>query len=92
MRCHLGVVALLDEAKKPGVLATVNDEGGFWETRGLERLTKEIDEQSAALAWLPWRIERRNGPSFSLTATEAEGHGSASPANGYRRHTRLACR
>jgi hypothetical protein len=50
LRCHLGVVALLDEAQKIGVLGKVNDEGDFWETRSLERLTKEIGEQSAMLA------------------------------------------
>jgi hypothetical protein len=47
---YLGVVALLDEAEKLGVLGTVDDEGNFWETRSLERLTKEIGEQSAMLA------------------------------------------
>jgi len=50
LRCHLGVVALLDEAKKLGVLGTVSDEGDFWETRSLDRLTKEVGEQSAMLA------------------------------------------
>jgi hypothetical protein len=50
LRCHLGVVALLDEAKRLGCLAKVSDEGEFWETRSLERLTKEIGEQSAMLA------------------------------------------
>jgi hypothetical protein len=53
LRCHLGVVALLDEAQRLGVLGSVSDEGDFWETRNLERLTKEIGEQSAMLAgWL----------------------------------------
>jgi hypothetical protein len=50
LRCHLGVVALLDEAEKLGVLGTVDDEGNFWGTRSLERLTKEVGEQSAMLA------------------------------------------
>jgi hypothetical protein len=50
LRCHMGVVALLDEAKRLGCLASVSDEGDFWETRSLERLTKEIGEQSAMLA------------------------------------------
>jgi len=52
LRCHLGVVALLDEAKKLGFLGKVSDEGDFWETRSLERLTKEVGEQSAMLASL----------------------------------------
>ena len=50
LRCHLGVVALLDEAKRLGCLAKVSDEGEFLETRSLDRLTKEIGEQSAMLA------------------------------------------
>jgi hypothetical protein len=50
LRCHLGVVALLDEAKRLGCLGKVSDEGEFWETRSLERLTKEVGEQSAMLA------------------------------------------
>jgi hypothetical protein len=44
------VVALLDEAHRLGILGKVSDEGDFWETRSLERLTKEIGEQSAMLA------------------------------------------
>ena len=52
LRCHLGLVALLDEAKRLGFLGTVSDEGDFWETRSLERLTKEIGDQSAMLAGL----------------------------------------
>jgi hypothetical protein len=50
LRCHLGVVALLDEAQRLGILGEVSDEGDFWETRSLERLTKEIGDQSAMLA------------------------------------------
>ena len=50
LRCHLGVIALLDEAKKLGVLGAVSDEGNFWATRSLKQLTKEVGEQSAMLA------------------------------------------
>jgi hypothetical protein len=50
LRCHLGVVALLDEAQKLGILGAVSDEGNFWASRSLARLTKEIGEQSAMLA------------------------------------------
>ena len=49
LRCHLGVVTLLDEAEKLGCLGKVSDEGEFWETRSLDRLTQEIGEQSAIL-------------------------------------------
>jgi hypothetical protein len=52
LRCHLGVVALLDDAKRLGFLSKVSDEGDFWETRSLDRLMKEVGEQSAMLAGL----------------------------------------
>ncbi len=52
LRCHLSVVALLDEVEKLRVLRKVSDEGEFWETRSLERLTQEVGEQSAMLASL----------------------------------------
>jgi hypothetical protein len=41
--------ALLDEAKKLGRLRAMNDEGDFWESCNLARLTGEIGEQSAML-------------------------------------------
>jgi len=50
LRCHLGVVALLDEAKKLGFLGEASDEGKFWNTRSLKHLTEEVGEQSASLA------------------------------------------
>jgi hypothetical protein len=50
LRCHLSVVALLDEAEKLGFLGEVSDEGEFWDTRSLKHLTKEVGEQSAELA------------------------------------------
>jgi hypothetical protein len=52
LRCHLGVVALLDDAERLGFLSKVSDEGEFWETRSLARLTEQIGEQNAMLAGL----------------------------------------
>ncbi len=69
LRCHLGVVALLDEAKKLGFLDDVSDDGLFWETRSLKRLTKEVGEQSAMLAGL------------LVALREAVGHASDAAAS-----------
>jgi hypothetical protein len=38
LRCHLSVIMRLDHAKALGILASVNDEGGFWEKRDLKAL------------------------------------------------------
>jgi hypothetical protein len=50
LRCHLAVVALLDEAKKLGCLSSVSDEGGFWEKRSVEALGKETGQWNEMIA------------------------------------------
>jgi hypothetical protein len=67
----LGVVALLDEAQKLGILGTVSDEGDFWETRSLERLTKEIGDQSAMLAGLLGALKDAMGQAPGAGTVEA---------------------
>jgi hypothetical protein len=71
LRCHLGVVALLDEAQRLGCLASVSDEGDFWATRSLERLTEEIGEQSAMLAGMLGVLKDAMGQTPGAGAVEA---------------------
>jgi hypothetical protein len=71
LRCHLGVVALLDEAQRLGILGKVSDEGDFWETRSLERLTKEIGDQSAMLAGLLGALKDAMGQAPGAGTVEA---------------------
>jgi hypothetical protein len=71
LRCHLGVVALLDEAKRLGFLGSVSDEGDFWETRSLERLTKEIGDQSAMLAGFLGALKDAMGQAPGAGTVEA---------------------
>jgi hypothetical protein len=71
LRCHLGVVALLDDAKKLGILSNVDDEGAFWATRSLDRLTKEIGEQSAMLAGFLGVLKDAIGQAPGAGAVEA---------------------
>lgn len=69
LRCHLGVVALLDEAQRLECLGNVSDEGEFWETRNLERLTKEVGEQSAVLASVFGALKDTAGQASGGTGT-----------------------
>ncbi len=71
LRCHLGVIAVLDEAQSLGILGSVSDEGGFWETRSLARLTKEIGEQSAMLAGMLGVLTEAMGQASGAAAVEA---------------------
>jgi hypothetical protein len=50
LRCHLSVMALLDQAKALGVLAKVNDEGDYFEKRDVEALAKEVGEWNEMIA------------------------------------------
>ena len=50
LRCHLCVVRMLDHAKQLGILASVNDEGEFWEKRDVKALAQEVG-----------RVERKDG-------------------------------
>jgi hypothetical protein len=50
LQCHLTVIAMLDRAKQLGCLASVSDEGGFWEKRDVQALVQEIGSWNEMLA------------------------------------------
>jgi hypothetical protein len=50
LRCHLGIVAMLDKAKEIGILDEVHDEGGYWGKRDVAALVKEIGRWNAMVA------------------------------------------
>ncbi len=50
IRCHLLVVAMLDQAKELGVLERVSDEGGFWEQRNVKALAEEVGSWNGMIA------------------------------------------
>jgi len=52
IRCHLTMIAALDEARRLGLLSDVHDEGNFWGQRSVESLTQEVEEWNAMLAGL----------------------------------------
>jgi hypothetical protein len=54
---------------RKGFLAGVSDEGDFWETRRLERLTKEIGDQSAMLAGFLGALKDAMGQSPGVAGT-----------------------
>lgn len=50
IRCHLGLISLLDHAKDLGILKEVSEEGGFWEKRDVPGLISELGEWNAMIA------------------------------------------
>jgi len=56
LRCHLGIVALLDKAKELGILDEVHDEGGYWEKRDVAALVKEVGSWNTMVAGFVGRL------------------------------------
>jgi len=51
LRCHLTVIKMLDFLQGTGVVTVeARDDGGYWESRDLERLTKEVVEWNELVA------------------------------------------
>ena len=50
LRCHLTVIAMLDQARQLGCLGEVSDESGFWEHRNIAQLVKEIGSWNEMIA------------------------------------------
>jgi hypothetical protein len=50
VRCHTGLVAVLDRAIELGVSVVVRDETHYWETRDRSRLVAEVDKMNRIVA------------------------------------------
>jgi hypothetical protein len=64
LRCHLSVIRMLDYAKQLGILASVNDEGDFWEKRDVQSLAREVGEWNEGMAGLVGQLKDMFGGGF----------------------------
>jgi hypothetical protein len=56
VRCHLGIIALLDKAKSLACKVHVNDDGDFWLTRDLKRLLTAVSDYNGLVASFVGRL------------------------------------
>jgi hypothetical protein len=70
LRCHLTVIALLDQAKKLGCLEEVSDEGGFWLARDVGALVKEIGSWNQMLAAFGGMLKDVLGDGLKIAISE----------------------
>jgi len=49
VKCHLLIIKLLDLLKEKGFEVEVVDEGGYWETRDLKVLAKNLNESTSSI-------------------------------------------
>lgn len=66
LRCHLALVALLDEARSLGFTVTVRDETHYWETRDTKRLVAEVHQMNRLVARLAGRLSDVLGPHAAV--------------------------
>jgi len=56
LKCHLGLISVLDKAKELGILESVMDEGKYWDNRHVEALIKEVGMWNRMVAGVYGRV------------------------------------
>ena len=70
LRCHVSVIRMLDHAKQLGILASVSDEGDYWEKRDVKALAQEVGEWNAHIAGLVGQMKDLIGGDFDAPITK----------------------
>jgi len=61
---------MLDRAKEMGILASVTDEGGFWDKRDLKALVRTIGQWNEGMAALVGKLKDMFGSDFQAPITQ----------------------
>ncbi|HEY9597360.1 MAG TPA: hypothetical protein V6D33_06780 [Cyanophyceae cyanobacterium] len=56
LKCHLLLIAMLDEAQRLDILQNVSDDGSYWENRDIEELIKALEKHNALVAAIVGQI------------------------------------
>lgn len=68
LRCHLSLVALLEEAARLGIAIEVRDETGYWETRDTDDLLRRVREMNGIVARLAGAVHDAISPEAKVEA------------------------
>jgi hypothetical protein len=60
---------MLDHAKQLGILASVSDEGEFWEKRDMKALAREVGEWNEHIAGLAGKLKDMFGGNIEAPIT-----------------------
>jgi hypothetical protein len=76
LKCHLGLINLLDKARELKILGEVHDEGKYWQNRDVEALIKEVGMWNRMVAGLYGQVrdavEKAGGDPAGLVAEIAK--------------------
>lgn len=70
LRCHLSVIAVLDEARRLGCLTEVDDDGGFWQERKVASLAEQVGRSNEWVAALTGSLNDAAGSGVTAPITE----------------------
>lgn len=70
IKCHLLIVKMLDAACELGINCDVTDEGGYWDNRNIEGLTKTIHEHNVLIAGFAGQLKDKLAAD-NITSIEA---------------------
>jgi len=68
VKCHVGLVRVLDHAASLGIDVSVEDETGYWDHRSTERLIHAVDEMNRLLARFAGAMRDQLGDEHSVEA------------------------
>jgi hypothetical protein len=70
LRCHLGVIRVLDFLKATGLAQIeVSDEGGYWDQRDVKALVQEVGEWNEFIAGFTGELKDAVGPQLEAAIT-----------------------
>ena len=73
VKCHLLVVQLLDMLKAEGFDVDVYDEGGYWQTRDLKVLAKNINDYTSLISSVLGGLKSAAGEKGMVVDAPIEG-------------------
>ena len=68
VKCHLGLVRVLEHAATLGIGVTVEDETGYWEHRSVEKLIETVRDMNRVIARFAGAIHDRLGEAHRIDA------------------------
>lgn len=68
IKCHLGLVRVLDHASTLGITVSVEDETGYWDSRSAEKLLDSVRDMNRFVARFAGALEDRIGDQHSVEA------------------------
>ena len=68
IKCHLLIISILDICKDEGILKSVEDEGGYWDSRDLSVLAENINASTMVLEQFSKMLKQMAPPGVEIVS------------------------